>query len=297
MSISRPVEQSGSLERALKELTLQREERLSHSSHDLPESQVPVHKKQYEDFTWNQIGDEWRKKLLSDGFVIKDCVGDGNCQFRSIESALTNAGYKTNHEKLRKVIGKYIRETSDHQFYEILQSYKLEKLHGDFRGAWDPFSVKSRRAFIKNLTTTGTHFEGDYITLSLMSKAIGIDFVIFEEANLGIIDLSDPKNRSERVIILHYADYNNNSGHYTTVGFRTRTGRVVSLFKRSALPDPVAVLFDKKGFLLEHLKRVYTGSMKFDEIVQQLETNMRRTFSQKDKERISKLVQKIVHHL
>jgi Txe/YoeB family toxin of Txe-Axe toxin-antitoxin module len=288
MSITRSTEP---LDRKLDALTLRQREEVGSAGSEGP---APARRKQYEDFTWNPVGEEWRKRLLSNGFVIKDCVGDGNCQFRSIESALTNAGYKTNHERLRKVIGKYIRETSDHQFYEILQSYKLEKLHGDFRGAWDPFSVKSRRAFIKNLITTGTHFEGDYITLSLMSKAIGIDFVILEETHLGIIDLSDPKNKNERVIILHYADYNNNSGHYTTIGYRTRTGRVVSLFKRGSLPDAVDVLLDRKRFLLGHLQRVYSSSMKFSEIIAQLEINMGRTFSEKDKERICKLVQKIV---
>lgn len=259
---------------------------------DLP-VQSPT--KTIEDFTWGGMDDSWRAQLLSDSFVVKDCIGDGNCQFRSIETALTNAGYKTNHEKLRKVVGKYIRGTPDHEFQEILESYKLEKTHGDFRGEWNPFLVKSRRAFIKNITTPGTHFEGDFITLSLLSKAIGIDFLIFDESNHNIIDMSNPKNTKEKIIILHYEDHENNSGHYNSIGYRTPSGRIISLFKRHSLPADVATILNKREFILEHIKQIYEGSgsrLTFNELVVELEQRMRKTFTQRDKQKIADILKK-----
>jgi hypothetical protein len=119
-------------------------------------------------------------KLMSDAFYVKDCLGDGNCQFRSIETALADAGYRMSHEKLRRLIAQYINQMSNDEF---LASYKIigwKKNMENLKAIWNPYQVKSKREFINHVTKSGFHFQGDNITLSL-SKAIKIDFVIFDD--------------------------------------------------------------------------------------------------------------------
>jgi hypothetical protein len=103
--------------------------------------------------TWNleELDDCWKTKLLSNKFYIKECIGDGNCQFRSIETALKTAGFKLKHTKLRNLIARYIRQITDQEFHMIVQSYRLEKDNGEFEGGWDPYQISDKKDFIKEV--------------------------------------------------------------------------------------------------------------------------------------------------
>jgi hypothetical protein len=205
-------------------------------------------------FVWRSLDKTWSEKLLSDRFVEKDCVGDGNCQFRSIETALTNAGHKATHRSLRSAIARHIKRISNDDFFTILQNYRIEQENGDFVGEWDPHTVRNKKDFIREISKTGFHFEGDDITLSLLSNAIGIDFVILNN-EYNILNLSNPDALKKKVVILYYDNFGN-TGHYKTIGLRSKhpSRNVKTMFKRDKLPKEIDILLDKHTLFLEHIK-------------------------------------------
>lgn len=200
---------------------------------------------------WRPLSEKWIKKLMSDKFVIKDCIGDGDCQFRSVEAALTNGGIKTTPSKLRNAVAKYINEMPNEEFLQILQSYRLEKSNNEFKGKWDPYKVKNKKEFNKELKKEGFNFEGDYITLSLMSKSLKIDILLFDDS-FNILG----SNLYDKLIILYYSR-NGLSGHYETIGFKNASKKVISVFKRQALPIELTILLDENKFIISHLDDIF----------------------------------------
>lgn len=240
-------------------------------------------------YIWQDISKEWKTKLMSDNFVIKNCLSDGNCQFRSIETALTNSGYKTNHKHLRNIIAKYITKIENSEFFNIIQNYRIEKQHGEFVGDWDPFQIKNKSDFIKQIKQTGFHFQGDYITLSLISKAIKIDIVIFND-DYTITDLSNPEDLQQKIIILFY-----DSKHYQTIGIKKRIN-VQTIFLRTQLPKELEMVIDKHIFLSRHLQNVCKDQnckkIQLNKMLNIIQKNIQSPLSRQDKRTILELLQK-----
>ena len=202
------------------------------------------------DYEWNNLDDKWNTKLMSKNFVTKDCLGDGNCQFRSIETALNDSGIKMDHNRLRDIVAKYIRKLPDEEFNIIVESYIIEKQNGEFIGKWDPELIRTKKDLIFQIKKPGFHFEGDNITLSLLSKGLNIDFIIFDE-NYNVIDMSNNQNYNNKIVILYYIR-NENYGHYMTVGFKNKK-KVVTIFKRDKLPSELELILNKQKFLIKHI--------------------------------------------
>jgi hypothetical protein len=247
-------------------------------------------------FIWEPIDERWSKKLLSECFVIKNCLSDGNCQFRSIETALTNAGHKTDHEKLRRSICKYINNIDNNEFFNIIQSYRLEKQHGEFEGNWDPFVIKNKRDFIKQLKQPGFNFQGDNITLSLISQSLNIDIIILDD-NLNITDLSNPEKLNQKLIILYFDKKNK---HYKTIGIKLKK-KVHSIFKRSDLPIEILRIIDKQNFFLHHIQTICLQELKckklnLNTVIKSLENKLQIPLSNKDKETIFKIIRTILEN-
>lgn len=247
-------------------------------------------------FFWKSLDKDWQDKLLSNKFLIKDCVGDGNCQFRSIETALTNGGFKTSHKNLRNLIARYINNIPMEEFSTILKSYQLEQQFGEFRGKWNPLSINTKRDFIKEIKKQGFNFEGDNITLSLLSKACKIDFIIFDDT-YNIIDISNPDELNSKIIILYYLK---DAGHYNTIGYRKKE-KIITLFKRKHLPKELELLMNKPKYIVEHIKRIYlqnstsknskkVSKITLNTMLFELEKNTKIKFSKKDKKEIIKLL-------
>ncbi|NBP01528.1 MAG: hypothetical protein EBU90_15585, partial [Proteobacteria bacterium] len=236
-------------------------------------------------FVWKELDEHWKLKLLSSAFVVKDCIGDGNCQFRSIETALTDSGYRMTHEKLRKMIAQYINKMSDAQFYEIVQNYRLEKQNGDFEGNWDPDQIRNKKDFITNIVKSGFHFQGDNITLSLLSKAINLDFVILDD-NYNITDLSNPDELHDRVVVLYYQRGSKTGGHYMTIGIRTPRGKVYTLFSRGSLPQALDHVLDKHTLMLSHVAEIVkqTGeNVTLNVVIRELERRLQTKLTASDR--------------
>ncbi len=246
------------------------------------------------DFIWENISDKWQDKLLSSNFFIKNCLADGNCQFRSIETALNNSGYKTNHKKLRNLIIKYINNLDNKLFFNIIQNYRLEKDHGEFIGNWDPYSIKNKSNFIKEIKKTGFHFQGDHITLDLISNALNIQFVILT-SDYNIINLSNKQNlyndTNSKLIILYYNKPNNNNdhGHYQSIGFKYKR-KIESIFK-TPFPKEIENLLDKNNLLASHLNHILNNTNKdkklqLNNIFMSIQKKLHKNISLEDKHTI-----------
>jgi hypothetical protein len=249
-----------------------------------------VEKKEFE---WIPLDEKWQRKLLSKSFMEKDCIGDGNCQFRSIETALTDAGYKTTHSNLRRLIARYINKISDKEFHVILQNYRIEKENGEFSGGWDPDQVRNKKDFIKTIKQTGFYFEGDNITLALLSKAINVDFIVLDD-DYNITDLSNPDALSPKIIMLYYL----RSGHYKTIGIKNKYGNVKTIFKREQLPKELDTILDKYNYLLEHVKRAYENlklkKVTLNGIMREIQMNLGVGLTKDDKKVIITILRNIM---
>ena len=275
------------------------------------ETKSVVNKKVRNDYSWEELSPNWNLLLLTDNFVIKNCIGDGNCQFRSIETALTNSGYKTTHSKLRNAIAKYIYQLPSSEFWNLIKNYKIEKQNGEFEGGWNPFYIKSKRDFVKEIKKPGFNFQGDEITLSLISKVISIDILIFANHNNSIyinrhlinLDTNNVKgtlnvdhvsgqgtfNPNSKLMILYY-----DGSHYQTIGLKDKTsGKVQTIFNKPKLPNEINRLLDKTTFLYNHIMHICNEfnckNLKLNDIIANIE---QRIGNQYDKKVFNKLLNK-----
>jgi hypothetical protein len=203
---------------------------------------------------WSKMGKQWEKALSSDSFVFKDVKGDGNCQFRAIELAFKISGKKYAHRELRKILSNYILSPkfSNEQFKSILNLYQLEQETGDFEGNWDPSTIKTKIQFAKHIKKAGFHFQGDNTTLSILSVILKIDFIILNNNNFQLLQLS---NNHPNIIILLYTD-----SHYQTVGLKLGKSKVTTIFNRNDLPHDLEKLIDKEMYLKEQVEKCWNAS-------------------------------------
>lgn len=204
---------------------------------------------------WNKMSKQWEKALLSDSFVFKDVKGDGNCQFRAIELVFKINGKKYAHRELRKMLSNYILSPkfSNEQFKNTLNSYQLEQETGDFEGNWDPSTIKTKIQFAKHIKKAGFHFQGDNTTLSILSEILKVDFIILNNNNFQLLQLS---NIYPNIIILLYTD-----SHYQAVGLKLpKVRNPLTIFNRNDLPHNLAKLIDKEMYLKEQVEKCWNAS-------------------------------------
>ena len=197
------------------------------------------------DYIWEQFS----KKLPN--LVIKDCIPDGNCQFRSIENALYQYNNKYTHIKLRKMVGNYILNLPESDFLSILNNYKIEKDNDEFLGHWDPYKVKTKTDFIKNINTLGFHFEGDDVTLNIISNVLHLDFIILNSNKSITLKI----NNNKFIIVLYY-EKTGLSGHYKTIGLKNeKRGTIITAFKSQLLPKEIQYLIELSKISKKHVKK------------------------------------------
>ena len=204
-------------------------------------------------FEWQKLDATWERLLASENFRVKNCKGDGNCQFRSLETAFVEAGYKISHTNLRQIIGEYVQIIPQNEFDMILMNYRIEYKNDNFQGQWDPFSVHTKEEFIREITKPGFSFQGDDVTLSLFSRALAIDFIILDD-QYNIINLSNDDNLNAKIIIL-FRNVGRNSGHYQTIGLNANE-KILTIFDRNDVPEEVNALLNKIEFFKYHMVKV-----------------------------------------
>lgn len=249
-------------------------------------------------YYWEPVSDKWQSKLGSLNFMIKNCLGDGNCQFRSIETALTQGGYRATHEKLRRLLAKYILSIDNKVFIDIIKTYQIEKQNGEFVGNWDPMTIKQKKDFIKIIKRPGFDFQGDFISLELISRAIGIDIIIFTN-DLDIINLSDPDNLQNKIIILYY---DKDGQHYKTIGLKKKQDKFETIFKRSKLPEEINRILDKHSFLYFHIENICNENpqncdksrIHLNYIMNKLEERLGVKISRNEKKNVMEIIMTII---
>jgi hypothetical protein len=255
-----------------------------------PEDDLEPEENNDKNYVWVPVDDKWKKILLSDFYVVKDCAPDGNCQFRSLEESLKGSEIKTSHKKLRRLVAEHILTLSDLQFQEILGNYKAEKDSGEFYGDWDPHSIKTKRQLALEVKKPGFNFEGDNTTLSILSSVLNIDIFIFNQNTHTITKI---ENNNDKFVMLNFIQ-SGNTGHYKTIGFRHKKN-IQTLFKRSELDDEILPLVDKQLFYKKHIEQIYNLYDPFtcNDLISNLELTLGK-LSNSDKKLICKLSAKIV---
>lgn len=230
-------------------------------------------------YLWEALDQEWNNILLTESFVSKNVLDDGNSQFRSIEVALRNSKLnlpRMSHKKLRKLVADNIMKLSESEFSHILNAYR-EQPNGD----WDPLKVKSKRQLSQHVRKNGYHFQGDNITLSLLSKTLDMDFVIFNE-NHTIEILS---NQHKHKVILHYVP-----GHYKVVGkSNPKNKKVQTLFDA----EDIQMILCKETFFLEHFLRCQEKTLNnftLNELISYFSKLVNRKLSKEEKIILSNLL-------
>lgn len=273
---------------------------LSETAHSIHSRKKKISKQKFE---WTRLDKIWDKVLLTDSFIVKDCVGDGNCQFRSIEEALKNE-MKVSHKKLRQLTAKYITSVlSDEDFKQIIQNYRIERENQEFIGKWDPFAIKTKTQFAREVKKDGFHFEGDNITLSLLSKVLETDFVIFSQLN-SVCNINELSSGNDKFIILLYKNIDPRYGHYQTIGLRnTFKGKNITaqtLFRRNQLPEELRQVVSQDSFYSKHVNNFYLSSKNnftLNNLYNHIIDVSGSKISKKDKQIISKHLREIIKHL
>lgn len=235
------------------------------------------------DLTWVPLNKRWCTKLMCNNFFEKDGEeGNGS----DLIMALTNIGYKVDNPKLKRLVSKYINNLPNSKFYDILQEYRTQKQNGELVEKWNPFYVKTKRHLINSIMTFNFS-ANDTTTLDILSKAIGIDFIIFDNNNYNIIDLGDSEKLNDKVVILWFSS--TPTIHYKAVGLKNDKG-IQTIFKRNKLPREIDILLDKHTFLLEHIKELYggynKGDIKLNKIIKDIEDKLEIKLSSTDKKKV-----------
>lgn len=190
-------------------------------------------------FTWKKLKTKWKNILGDDyySFVIKDCTGDGDCQFRSIENLLNSEG--GNFLNYRTQIADYILTISDEDFQNYLLNYRLEYDEGDFEDEWDPYAINTREEFANEIRKPGFNFQGDEVTLSILTKILHHDFIIMNDYDQTSFKISSEGNNT--IIILYYIE-KKGYGHYNAIGLINELDEVQTVFDLSNLPHEINIL-------------------------------------------------------
>ena len=148
---------------------------------------------------------------------------------------------------------------------------------------------------MKHISTAGFHFEGDNMTLGLLSRASKIDFIIFDD-DYNITNLSNPDLLNEKIVILYYV----NKSHYRTIGIKTKRGKMQTLFKRDALPSELTLVLDKQSLFIGHTRKVVMkmkeqgGKITLNGIMKEVCAAFNDNMCQSDKTQVLKIIHDVM---
>lgn len=198
--------------------------------------------------------DKLQKRLMSNGFMIKQTKKS----LDSIDLALQFAGFKVDNKKIKTMFIKWIKNIPEYEFASIINEYKQQKLNNEFISDWNPFYIKNKNDFIKEIKRLSFRFRGDDITLALLKDIMKIDFIIIKERN--IKEISNATN--ERLVILNYniekiGENEFIKESYEIIGFKpTNHKKTKSIFKKELIPLEIKRLLSMDDTFLYHIQNV-----------------------------------------
>lgn len=170
--------------------------------------------------------------------------GGGDCQFHAVALGLSKSVSAPKNEKLdslfmRRLVAMAISKMSKDDFDAVMAAYRAEEEVGSTDVSWRPSQVKDVQALKRAVLTPGTTFQGDDMTLSMLSRATGISFIVIQYPlplhRKGVAlakAVGDPSEFDVCMCLLY------TGSHYQLVVLRKRgDDRVHSLFNTHRVPD------------------------------------------------------------
>jgi hypothetical protein len=173
------------------------------------------------EYSWEELDYLWDIEI-GNKYLMLDCGSNGDCLFHCISEAINlNNIYKNkihqldlmDIEKLRELSS---REITKDNFDYILQNYKIEYEEDEFQGSWIPDNIQSINDLQNEIKKCGNNFWGDHIIIQLLSKKLGINFIILnndiDDDNVSCTKVEMPNNK--KIICLIFV----NKCHYKLLG-------------------------------------------------------------------------------
>lgn len=173
------------------------------------------------EYSWEELDYLWDIEI-GNKYLMLDCGSNGDCLFHCISEAINlNNIYRNNLQNQDLLDIEKLRELSSNQitndnFEYILQNYKIEYEEDEFQGSWIPNDIKTIIDLQNEIKKCGNNFWGDHIIIQLLSKSLGINFIILnsdiddENVSYNKVETVDNKNYIFLVFV--------NKCHYKLLG-------------------------------------------------------------------------------
>lgn len=213
---------------------------------------------------WELLDTKWQSKLLTNSFI------KNKNNKKTIDYALIDSGLNLTSAKLHKLVASYIRDMYINDFYSLINEICIGK------------NVKNKRDFIKEIKQFP--FNGNYSTLNLLSHAIGIDFLVFFQDSLEIMNISDNIHNKLLIIL-----FDKSTRQFHSIGLKIND-KLKTIFKKDSLPHEISLLLDKKEFYLAHINKTSEICFTLNDIIYSLQEIFGKKFTIEDRKFIISLL-------
>ncbi len=184
---------------------------------------------------WNKYDPDWLKEcefIVDNTFKVGDFGGGGDCQFLSVAAGLNLSSdeYAITCRDVRQAIVSAISILDNESLNNLFKKYKtLEQdplKKENFEWIENIKDIKTfKNALTQRINTLGWTYQGDDITLSLMSELYDIGFIIFDTSNKYILYIGSDNSE---FIFLNYLG----GSHYQLVVQFLSENKIKSLFDK-----------------------------------------------------------------
>lgn len=199
------------------------------------------------DEPWKKLNKKLAKCLGNDNYYYLDCGAGGDCQFHSIARALTDADVKLTAADIRNDLALYIR-TNKYLPLEELSFYidYLYKNNPDFKQLykWDLSTLlgyisnndelKAKNYLASQIEKMGNHYQGDQLSLILISKYYYVNIIVIDEDTVSIINVPEDIDNNKDTIILLYTG-KLDIGHYLLVGYYSDITNKIEVIQKNSI--------------------------------------------------------------
>jgi len=200
------------------------------------------------DYGWEKLNKYWIRCLnkMSDEksnnslFGVLECGSNGDCLFNCISYAIKNITDE-NYDgmKLREELSMYI---DDEIFKNLMETYKISKISGEFYDDWDPENITIDE--FKDILKKGGHdYWGDFLILQLLKEFLQINLVILYNNDISNeyyhYPLMYEYNPLLKTVILLYE----NEIHFKLIGY-FNGNKMNTFFSKSNIPKEILKLIN-----------------------------------------------------
>lgn len=186
------------------------------------------------EYSWEELDYLWDIEL-GNKFLMLDCGSNGDCLFHCISEAINLDNiYKNKIQQQELLDIEKLRELSSDEinvnnFEYILQNYKIEFEENEFQGNWIPDDIKTVEELQNEIKKCGNNFWGDHIIIQLLSKCLGINFIILnndiDDDNISCTKVETINNKNYIFLVFvnkcHYKLLGKFDGKKVNVLFKT----------------------------------------------------------------------------